>query len=372
MKIALTADWHIRSKHLGVLRRGPDFTAAAASAVREAIKAGAVAILNGGDTFHDKRPTTTNIEDLQGIDEILREHSKFMYTIDGNHDGTDPSWLKTLFDTPSATGGIVDINNRRVEIKSGKEVVSVHGIPACDGESLKAQLETLAQLPDDVRPDIILWHGAIREMAGYPDPNTISIEDLPTGAFKAILCGDIHRRQFVVTGDGCLVGYPGATELSSRDEVTEERTVTIVDTSTTPYSYSYVPIQHRKAHTFQVYSVEQLEEVLQKLSALPKDPWPIVFVRYDAGVHPQVCERLYNAVDNPMAVLRAAPSPKMEAPMFSLRAEGIEVRTPADFVPKFFPHNNLLSQLARALCSPDADHRSLLDEYVDAQLSLIP
>jgi DNA repair exonuclease SbcCD nuclease subunit len=372
MKIAFTADWHIRSKHLQRLHRGPDFTAAARSAVGEAIKAGVVAILNGGDTFQDKRPTTTNIDDLMQIDQLLQEAQICMYTIDGNHDGADPSWLKTLFDPAVRDvmrGGIVDINNRQVNIISGEETVSVLGIPSCGAAEFKDYLETVAELDVASRPQIILWHGPIREMSGYPDPLTISIEDMPTHAFKAILCGDIHKRQFTTTGDGCLVGYPGATELKDKGEAFVKRSITIIDTSGPLYTESEVLIEHRPTYAYQIYSVEQLDEVIEKLRKLPKEPWPIVFVSYDAGVHPHVSERLYNALDNPLAILRAAATPKVQLPMFSLKAEGIELRRPEDFVAKFFPVPGATQDLAKALCKPSADHRDLLDRFTEDAIS---
>lgn len=362
MKFALTADWHLCSRHLGVSKRGPDYTAAAMSAIENAYTAGCRYILNGGDTFHDKRPTSANVKALMEIDDLLIARGMTMYVIDGDHDASEPSWWSTLL-PPREAGegvGIVSINSREVALPDGTRV---YGVPPCDADTFKA---TLNAFPTP-GPDIILWHGAIREFCGYPNPFAFSIEDIPVGKFRAVLCGDQHKNhQFSVKGD-MIVGYPGATELRGRDETLQTRTISIFDTAdlTTPVP---VPIMTRPGYAYQIRSDAQLEDVAAKLRALPKDPWPMVFIRYDRDVA-NVKAKISAALDNPEALLRAVPASEVDfsGSLFGNVSTLFEQKRPEDFLPQYFPFPGPLQTLALALCSPDAGHKDLIDAFVDGQ-----
>lgn len=371
MKIGLTADWHICSRHLTVSRRGPDFFKAAMQVVDKAHDAGIRYLLNGGDTFHDSRLLSEHVQDLLRIDERLQQLGMTMLTIDGDHDRADPSWMSTLLPERRATeAGIVSINQRTVSLSSR---VRVRGIPPCDAETFVEQLLALVahgqETSEATCPNIIVWHGPIRELCGYPDPLAVSIEDIPTEHFDAILCGDIHKRGFVVK-DGCLIGYPGSTELRGRDETVHQRSFTVIDTAARPFTEQAHPIQSRPAYAFQIKDEGQLDEVVGKLKALPKDPWPMVFVRYDRDV-PNVKSRLYNALDNPDAILRAAAAPGMHGLDLWKPVIVDHRRQLVDFVPKFFPTPGALRDLAVKCCDKNADHRQLIDAYCDARLESI-
>lgn len=364
MKFALTADWHLCSRHLGVSKRGSDYTAAALSAVEVAQQNSCQIILNGGDTFHDKRPTSANVAALMLIDEELVKRGMQMYTIDGDHDASEPSWWATLLPPRHEKDfGIIAINNRTVRLPDG---TTVHGIPPCDPATFKGLLEAFPT----PGPDIILWHGAIREFCGYPNPLAFSMDDIPVGKFRAVLCGDQHKpHQFSVRGtDGLVVGYPGATELRGRDESVFNRSIAIFETA--DFSNIAAKISHRPAYAYQIRTSDQLDEVANKLRKLPKDPWPMVFIRYDRDV-PNVKATITAALDNPEAILRAAPAPavNLTSMLFGSVAAAFEHKRPEDFIQKYFPVSNDLRTLAVALCDPDAAHKDLLDTYVEAQQS---
>lgn len=361
MKFALTADWHLCSRHLGVSKRGPDYTDAALSAIETAHNAGCKIILNGGDTFHDKRPTSANVAALMMIDAVLLHYDMTMYVIDGDHDAAEPSWWATLLPERTQGPGIVSINNREVKLPDGTRV---WGQPPCDAETFKALLESFPT----PGPDIVLWHGAIREFCGYPNPFAFSVEDIPLGKFRAILCGDQHKPHQFSVAHGMIVGYPGATELRGRDETLNQRSISIFDTAdlTKPVA---LPIKTRPAHAYQIRSTTQLEEVAGKLRALPKDPWPMIFVRYDRDV-PEVKATIRAALNNPDAILRAAPATEIDfsgVSLFGNVSDQFEHKKLEDFLPQYFPQAGPLRSLALALCSPDVDHKELIDAYVDAQ-----
>lgn len=365
MKIALTADLHLCSRHLGVSRRGPDYTDAALSAIEEADKAGCKVILNGGDTFHDNRPTSENVTALHALDEALVKNGQTMYVIDGDHDRADPSWWPTLLPSRSdGEPGIINLNDRSVTLEDG---TVVYGIPACSNEEFVEKM-----IANKGKADILLWHGSIREFCGFPNPLALSIEDLSTRHYKAILMGDLHKpHQFVTTGEGCVVGYPGSTELRGRDETVVSRSIAVFDTSQSPYVMNAVPIKHRKGYAYQIKSQEQLDEVVQKLQRMPKEPWPMIFVRYDSDV-PNVKSRLYAALDNPKAILKALQAPSLDLPpLFTGSSDLRDQKAPADFVPQFFPVDGPLRHLVITLCDPETDHRGKIDEFVDAAMDKI-
>ncbi len=360
MKIALTADWHLCSRHLNVSQRADDYLSAALSACEEAKKNGCSIILHGGDLFHDNRPTSQNVKHLHVIDDWLKANYMTMYTIDGDHDHAIPSWWDTLLpDRKEGDYGIVGINNEVVKLPCGTRV---GGIPPCCNEDL---LSAFVRLSGDA--DIVLWHGAIREFCGYPNPLALSIEDLPVAAFSAILMGDQHKPHQFVTSQGCVVGYPGATELRGRDETVERRSIAVFDTAERPYVMERVFIKHRAGYCYQIMNEEQLTHVLEKLKALPKDPWPMVFVYYDRLVQ-NVKSRIADALNNPLAIVRAKQAPQGQMPSLFMAAVGFQQLQPVAFVGKFFPVENDLRKLAEDLCDPNVDHKAILDTYVDTRL----
>ncbi len=168
IKFMHTADWHIRDVQYGRRFRGEDYRKAIRQIVDLAIKNNVDFIVNGGDTLHLNRPSETMLEFLFEIHQSLRKAGIPMYTVTGNHDASDPSFL--LFpsrqDQGGGNGGIVCIDNQIVE----HEGIRISGFPAIPfgprpDEQGERNLDvengtTLLERIHGCTPvDICVWHG---------------------------------------------------------------------------------------------------------------------------------------------------------------------------------------------------------------------
>jgi len=366
MKFAATADWHIRSRHLGVSRRGRDFTDAALRAIEAANAENCEFMVNGGDTFNENRPSSENVKALKELHECARHFGLPILLIDGNHDYAEPSWYDTIFTREEkleslSRGGICRITGERLNIRG----LFVAGLKTGDREAL---LLDLAALP---KTDIVLWHGAIQEMAGFPGDNMPSLAEIPAGKFQALICGDIHRRQWVGGQGATIIGYPGATELVKRDEPLEH-SITVFDTSPGPDKWTWYEkrIDTRPVLARQVRDVEQLERLILELRHLPKDPWPVVLVRFDRGV-PDVKTRLFQALDNPEAIMRIAQGPAVSSlNIFGGGGSEEPLKKPAEFL-HLVQHDSSMGQLLAALCVDPSQAKNLIETWVDGKMSEI-
>lgn len=370
MIFGATADWHIRPRHFNTARRGRDFTDAAIKAIEAASAANCEFLVNGGDTFNENRPSSESVKALYEIHDVARQLGMPVLVIDGNHDYAVPSWYDTIFTQEQRQesllrGGICRITGERMQYKG----LSIAGLRAGDKDML---LHDLDHLPPT---DIVLWHGAILEMAGYPGDNMPSIADIPENKFQALICGDIHKRQWVGGEGKTIIGYPGATELVKRDEPLTH-SITVFDTSKgrDRWTWSEVPIETRPVYVRQVRSIEQLDKLVLELQNLPKEPWPIVLIRYDRDLPDVdlVKPRLFAALDNPAAILRAAKGPATSTLNIFSGAAGVEepLKPPHAFL-NLMQYNPAMTELLSSLCVSPADAKTKIEAWVDQEVTKI-
>lgn len=369
MKFGATADWHIRPRHLNVGRRGEDFTKAAIAAVEAAHHAGCRFLINGGDTFNESRPSSSSVQALQEIHQVARQLRMPVFLIDGNHDYAEPSWYYTIFDEDEqrdsyANGGIIHITGKRFEF----EGLTIAGLKTGDRETLLPDLDILPPT------DIVVWHGAFKEFAGFPGEAMPSVSEIPVGKFQAVVCGDIHKCAWIGGQGATIVGYPGATELVKRDEPLEHF-ITVFDT--TPgkgqWTWENIKIPTRRVLVRHARCPEHVDNLVAELASLPKDPWPVILIRYDADAGgPEVKSRLFAAIDNPDAVVRISRAPVV--PNIALLGQpavsGEVLKTPADFLGTL-PHDVEMAPLFRALCEAPSDAKNLIEAWTDQQVTAI-
>jgi DNA repair exonuclease SbcCD nuclease subunit len=233
IKILHTADWHLRDTQYGNYERGLEFFAAAKRLVNDAIllhRQGKIdCIINGGDILDKKRPPSIVIHQLMEIHDMLVEAGIPMFTITGNHDQDDPSWIS--LNKKHNDRGIITIDDTTVDFKG----VKIRGVLETSRKKIE---EDLAQLTEQI--DIIVWHGSMKECAGFDNGNYISLnefiqysEHLNT---KLFLFGDIHKRQYFeqtrTNGNKIICGYPGSIEMASGVSEPPAKSCTIVDFDT--------------------------------------------------------------------------------------------------------------------------------------------
>lgn len=362
MKFSVSADWHIRPRHLGVARRGEDFTKAAIAAIEASAYNNCAFMINGGDLLNESRPSSESVRSIMHLHEVARSLGHPILLIDGNHDFAEPSWYDTIFppeehEESLKRGGFYRLTGKRILFHG----LQIAGLRIGTREML---LEDLTMLPPT---DIVVWHGAWREMAGYESPDSPSLADIPVGKFQAIVCGDIHKRQWVGGEGATIVGYPGATELVKRDDPLEH-SITVFDTShgTGRWTWEDIPIPTRPVYVRQVRDHNQLEELIAEFRKIPQQPWPIIFVRYDRDI-PDVKERLFAAINNPDALVRIAPAPPVTLINTFLGQISQEpLKKPHEFL-SLVQHDPSMSGLLMAICANPEQSKTLIETWVDAE-----
>lgn len=362
MKLGLSADWHLRPRHLGNPARGKDFFEAAKKVVTGCIDQKVSCLLLGGDNFDESFPPSVVVDQMIELDELARRHGLPIYSIEGNHDHASPNWIFTLFgdryEHEANPAGFIDINHKTINHKGLK----IAGLGACSSEDLISSVGRH-------QADIYLWHGSLAEWVDFPFEESPypSLKELDLKGVKALLCGDLHKRKFLYHDD-CLVGYPGSTELVKRNDPFDHSFEVIHVPESGRCGNTKIPIETRPAFGFNIGSEEHLETVIRELQGRPKDPWPMVFVRHLPGI-PAVQERL-QAVLGDAALLRVAEEKSIDPMALGLVFAKVidNGMTPEDFCGQLFVAGSEDLALAQSLCRADVDHNKIISEFIDSNL----
>lgn len=360
MKIAHTADWHLMQYHLGVSRRGKDFTDAALDCVNKAADSGAVALIHGGDILNTQKAASQDFEGLAKVHELAKQRNIPIFAIEGNHDKSSPPW-SALAGSPlpdflpdDLPGGLYDITGKHFAWRS----LRFAGL-GCNPASWVKEFVATARSSHEL--DVIVWHGAVKELIGFPSDEALCLEELDLTGLSAFLLGDIHIRDYLEK-DGCVIGYPGATEVIKYKDPTEH-SVTIFDTTTRPWSYSHVPIKSRKTLAFRISTEAELHDAMTKAREVSSEN-PIIFGRYSRELD-NVTARFNSVLDPDKAIVRLKPLPPIEL----LRLENekpSDWRKPdlGDTLARFFPEETYLSELALRLCQNLEDPGGEMEQYI--------
>ncbi len=123
-----TADWHILDMQYGRSFRGDDFRRAISQVVQYAVDNKVDFIVNGGDILDKDRPSGSMMDFLFDVDRRLSRAGIPMYTVTGNHDAADPSFL-TLpgYKRERTDAGIVCLDYKHIAAPGG---LRISGYPA--------------------------------------------------------------------------------------------------------------------------------------------------------------------------------------------------------------------------------------------------
>jgi hypothetical protein len=391
LKLLHTADWHLRQAHLNLTLRGPDFLRAALSTVDLAIEHKLECIVACGDLLNEGRPSSSSIAELREIHEKAAAADLPVLCILGNHDFSEPSWYHQVSGGEAASVGVwvhavPGINDITGKLVSFRGTVFV-GLPPVEGMELHSAIARMgAEIPAGSEV-VWLWHGAVRDFAGYPQERYASCEDITNWLnavpvrSKAFLLGDLHITRYAVlpvASGPCTIGYPGATEVITRAEPLTH-TATLIDLDKTVgtgmLEMYCLPVRHRPAVGWRVYNEESLMALKQELEQYAGQV-PIVFVNYKPEV-PGLFNLIQTVIDPNTHILRAAEMPEMDAATdgwvaFNAVAEELRSNsafTALDALSACVPPTAPAFQLATALLreSNNAKASELIDIFVREQ-----
>ncbi len=350
-----TADNHLRDSQYGRRTRGDDFAAAFTAVLEKAHELGETTILCAGDLLDSTRPSPKIIAYLKHIDQKACEYGIQILVISGNHDLTEPHWASIVgFGNEARPCGLRIIDNQLVTLPSGLTVYGQPYVPK----------DTFLAIKDSLPPaDVLMFHGMVQELMHFKSESALTLAELPTDKYRFIALGDIHVRKYVAVG-GCMVGYPGSTEMCESSEALEKTVsqVTIPpDASSAIGSVEPVRIPTRKAFRFKLVTEPDLEAALDAVEKA-KDSDPLVFVYYMPTLG-NVPARFLSRIDPTKALFRFYPiSADLEVAMPQASTELI---TPKDLLGNFIPAGNELYQLAADLLDPGVLPNDRIDLWLN-------
>jgi DNA repair exonuclease SbcCD nuclease subunit len=366
VKIAHTADTHLRARQYGYKSRGDDFFSAACQVVTKAKEEGCACILNAGDILDVVKPSSDTGEYLKRLNKVLIENEMIMYTISGNHDLTKPHWIEVLTDEADEFGiKLVDYKLFTIPGSS----IKVYGLPYMTRDRLLQQ-----RIPAEAH--IIMWHGTVKEMYNFAGEKDVSLEDFPRN--KHIMLGDIHEYKLISRDDPggppmdthYLASYPGSTELCSFGEPTEK--VFNVwkfdgrEDSNSLLNVKTIPIETRPAVRYELYNEQDLEEAIAELRSAPANI--MVYVKHDPDLE-NVRSRIRAVLDDKDSIFRSDkfPSKKFNAAVIEKEIEEVDV---SDFLGNFMQPGTSLHELGDALLKTPDNASALMDAFIDKELQV--
>lgn len=359
-KIAHIADTHLRSRQYGFKSRGIDFFFGFKNAVEAAIANGARAILCSGDVVDTTFPNSTIVkEQLPAINSILLNAEIPMYVISGNHDLTEPHWCAHMSSGEDA--GIIMLDWDVMAVDG----IKIAGLPFMEPDKFRQQLQT-----DSWDADILMWHGEIKELMGYPKQNTIELADFPLHKWQLIAMGDQHiHRHITREEDGMVVAYPGSTELCSSSEDPEKKLYMYTFTDGKLTDIESIPFATR---TVQKYKLVEEVDVEQALTSI--EPGALVFVEYNRELN-NVIPRLNTViVGDTILQLSMLESMEQDLSVPGVQVEKGELPTLIQFMQTQI-HSvssdeecERLAPLCCAMVDPVIDHRYAIDKFVEDRL----
>lgn len=367
IKVIHTADWHLRDMQFGKTARAQDFTDSVFRIVDIAVQNDVDYILCAGDILNSKRPSSRNIADLMRLNQKLLANKVKLFVITGNHDKCHPSWIKILQDEMQENGqcAIYDIDFQLFSMKArdGKEY-TIYGVPDMAPDDFR---EKGVDFPE---ADFMMFHTLIKDFAAFDaGDKVLKVDDLPTDKYKAILLGDIHVHKYI-RKDDCLVGYPGSTELCSRNENVEKfvSLITLEDSGRITLDSLQLKL-NKPIIAEDIRTAEEANALLARIEEV-KDQYPTILVRKDP-TFTDLYMRIARIVDTGKCIIRVTNLQQNGFKFLSIvnRRTGNPIgKEPADFVSDYFPSNSDIFGLAQALCDPQAPAPHLIETFIDKRL----
>lgn len=367
IKIIHTADWHLRDMQFGKTARAQDFTDSVFRIVDIAVQNQVDYILCAGDILNSKRPSSRNIADLIRLNQKLLTNKVKLFVITGNHDKCHPSWIKVLQEEMQENGqcAIYDIDFQLFSMKArdGKEY-TIYGVPDMAPDDFR---EKSVGFPE---ADFMMFHALIKDFAAFDaGDKVLKVEDLPTDKYKAILLGDIHTHKYIDL-ETCVVGYPGSTELCSRNESTDKYVTLFTLHDNGELQRDSIPLTLNKPIIAEdIRTVDEANALLLKINEV-KDEHPTILVRKDPSFT-DLYIRIARIVDTSKCIIRVTNLQQAGFKLINIvsrRTDNPTGKQPVDFVSDYFPNGSDIFELAQALCDPQAAAPHMIESFIDKRL----
>lgn len=362
IKIAHVADSHLRQRQYGNYDRGKEFVKGLISAIKAAHSHGCAAILHSGDLVDSINPgSCVCLDQLDEVQKTLVECKLPMFVISGNHDKTDPNWCSRFNSSYASTKtGMVVIDNTTITIPG--TTIKIHGLPFMPDNEIHNAVKNAPAA------DIIMWHGAVKEFAGFSTANAMEASEFDIGKWSLAALGDLHIHKYMRMPGGTIVAYPGSTELCSSSEDAEKKVM--VYTFEKPdgkrkWSCTAVDSVSFATRPVQVVEINTEDELVKFSKNITKGA--LVFVKYAREITNALL-RLRNMMPED-ALLRATPVTSV----FTKKAGNIQVvqgQTMEQFLDAHLSEltssediANNIRDLCKTILNPKMDHKAALEEY---------
>jgi hypothetical protein len=371
-----TADWHICDVQYGRAFRGEDVKKSIREVLQIAEERKVDFILNGGDTLDRNRPSGSMLDFLFEVDAELKRIGIPMYTVTGNHDAAEPSFLTFPgYERKEGGAGIICIDDQIIEHKG----IKIAGFPARPWQEVQ---EVMVKWAEPV--DIVCWHGAVDSFIPFPMESAWMFEAMPENKCRAYLLGDIHLRGRQRLSNEVLVSYPGTVELRDRGEPCDK----FVDLYELPVGWRSKPFpepaQEIMLDTRPVLFLRIDDDIEADKAVLKiqeevlrcRGRTPMIFLSYNKGVK-SVIKRILNLIDRSKTVFRFrilggnAPGFRYANTVAAGMADGKKNVRPdlMATVDEVVPPGTPLNKLAKELADPLKDTRMSLGDWIEKQLA---
>jgi hypothetical protein len=207
----VTGDFHLERAQYGLPIRHQDNQQCIEAILRDGCSnPKCLGVILTGDTFHRKSLLPKYQIQLRNIARRLREAGKTFLAIDGNHDGSDASWLDTVSPEINADGRTVKLGEVAAAFFSFQPREKLY--------------EKIKELPENTR--CLFLHGRMLELMAWaahvPEPEyDFSAEELREAGLKncTVFMGNLHTYSDYhdPVGNNWFV-YSGSTEMTEISE----------------------------------------------------------------------------------------------------------------------------------------------------------
>lgn len=320
VRIAVSGDTHFRDTQYARASRGRDYFDAKVRLVEKAAEAGIKVLLDTGDFFNSSRPSANVIQQATQLNKLLKRLGIAMLTVTGNHDWSYPTWLNVLFpDADPAEFGIIPMDDRRVTVDG----YAYQGVRPWSPSGYRDNRDAVVAMCEGA--DVVLMHATVNGIvdSGVSPDRMLDLSELPyVAGLKMIALGDLHYFGFI-THRGCLVGYPGSSEMNSASEPVLKVLPTIDLSPAGAVLHEAMPLRIRPFFTGTIRTAEDSDALIEKLKPVA-DQHPVVVAKFSREI-PEVITRTYGLLDAQRAVIRFEPLPsKEESPAERAKSQEID------------------------------------------------
>jgi DNA repair exonuclease SbcCD nuclease subunit len=214
----VSGDMHLERVQYGITARYKDNQKCIEAIVQDTCtNSNCRGIILTGDSFHKKTLLPRFQLLLRDLHNRIRSAGKDLWAIDGNHDGSDASWLDTIDSTINANGRIISLGSKRGAFFAFQERTQLY--------------ENIEKMASQIQ--VLVLHGRLLELLTWakaqkePDYD-FSAQELRNLGIQhcTVLMGDIHTYSdfYDPVGDNWFI-YAGSTEMTevSEGNVVSER-----------------------------------------------------------------------------------------------------------------------------------------------------